>query len=771
MRRNIICTMSVLSIFICILALGVTSIPEDVLHEPVINASAETEAVAEKIEAADVVDVIDSNGDSISLNEIDEDSYSGFTFMSERNLEGDGIRHLGGNIYAADSLDVIAEFKDEVECVEPSYNLKLMNFSPYPNDEYYGKQGNLKQMKVPAAWKLGLYGTEDVIVAVIDTGFTFNHPDVDMNKVLKGKSFAKGATSVSDSKGHGTMVAGIIAANQNNGIGVAGIAPGITLLPIRIFNAAGNTTDEAVISAIFYAVDKGADVINMSFGGEDNNKSLEAACKYAQSKGCILIAAAGNEGEKGDKAFDPMYPAAYSCVIGVGSVDANGKVSSFSQKKGVYVVAPGERMSSITRTGSYVADSAITRGTSFSCPEVSALAAMAKSVNMGYTNSEFKRLLRQTSDNTTADWNKEYGYGVVNFETAARVLSGKRDTLTASDVSIEYTRTPYTGKSRKPAVTVKYNGKTLKKDDDYSVLYINNTEIGTATVAVSGLGRYGGTVNVSFEIFDPEIIAEAEPSGTGEYKLSSYAESRLTAGLEPGARANILADEVNISLSAALLAKTAPYGLTIKSPDGFIRLGAETLTKLSSSGYSSISFYFSEGELAVGALVDDGNIGLREYIDLMDGIKVTAGIACESSKTVAVRAGSVIYAGAKNDGYFEFETSKAGKYELKSCKAAAKEKLKTMKPEIAVSKGKVSIDTSVSQLKKTGYTVKYKYYRSVKKSSGYSLKKTTTSRSYTNTGLKKGKTYYYKAKICVYDGSSLIGSTTLSQCGAVKKKY
>lgn len=763
MKKNILKTITILSIFICVLAMGYTDISEDILHEPAAQPVKVAEAEVHKDVKNEPVNikVKDADDNEIDIEALDEDSYSGFTFISDTEISGEGIRYLGANIYAADSLDAIAEFSDVVECVEPSYNLKMMAFSAYPDDEYYSSQGNLQQLKVPAAWSKGLYGSSDVKVAVIDSGFTFNHPDMDYSKVMAGKSYVKGTRSVADGAGHGTLVASIIAANQNNGIGVAGIAPGVTILPLRIFDAAGNTTDEAAISAILDAVEMGADVINMSFGGKDNNRSLEAACKYADSKGCILVAAAGNEGTSVNQ-----YPAAYTCVIGVGSIDGAGKVSTFSERgTGVYVTAPGERMSGLSRLGSYIVSSQVYRGTSFACPEVSALAAMAKSVNRSYTSSDFKKLLRQTSDNTTSAWNKDYGYGAVNFETAGKVLSGERDIIAPSNVSIEYERTAYTGKSKKPEITVTYNGRKLAKGEDYSVIYANNVEIGNAYANVSGLGRYGGTVKVYFEIFDPEIRAGAILSGDGEYTLPSYVAAQMLSCLEPGTYANVLADEVNVSLPASFIQQVTPYTLTISAPEGYMYLGSAALEKLGSMGYENITFYIENGEVRIGTYAGG------EYIDLMDGITVTAGVPCESSRSVAVNSAGRIFDGTVKDGYLAFDITKSDAYTVKSAKTAAKDKLKSMKPEISVSGKTVSVKTSVSQLKKTGYTVKYKYYRSTSKTSGYSMKKKTSSRSYTHTGISKGKKYYFKIKICVYDGDTLIGSTSLGSCAPVGKKY
>jgi uncharacterized repeat protein (TIGR02543 family) len=336
------------------------------------------------------------------------------------------------NTYTAGSLDDVRNFvyANQIEFIEPDYPVYLYDWEQSystvnSNDKYYQdkSQWNIDMLNVPDMWEYGLEGqnldgADAIIVAVIDSGIKYNHEDINWDNVLTGKSWvATDQTNVNDTFGHGTFVSGIIMAIKDNEVGIAGIAPNIKLLPLRVFLGKTASTSD-IISALYYAVDNGADVINMSLGSEINSAAFEAACQYAVSKNVILVAAAGNDGDN-----TPSYPAQYESVIGVGSVNADGVRSAFSQKgkDRVFVTAPGENLTSTYHqsTSSYATSS----GTSFSSPEVAALAAVAKSIDNDITQQEFAQLLMDTSDDLGETGRDDfYGYGLVDFKEAVESL-------------------------------------------------------------------------------------------------------------------------------------------------------------------------------------------------------------------------------------------------------------------------------------------------------------------------------------------------------------
>lgn len=269
------------------------------------------------------------------------------------------------------------------------------------------------------AWDL-TFGSESVIVAVLDTGVFRDHEELANAHILAGYDAVEGVSPVSsDTSGHGTAVIGIIAAQANNGLGSSGASPGVSVLPVRVASSCTTIYSSDLVAGIRFAADAGADIINMSVGGYSSSYAEQDAVDYAVSLGCILISASGNEGNR-VYAGKKSYPASYDGVISVGSVDENGKHSDFSQYNDcVDVCAPGEDLPIllIGEDGSsgYGSDS----GTSYSCAIVSGIAALALSyISPGARlgGEEFLSLIISTCGTERDDY---LGYGVIN---AAKIL-------------------------------------------------------------------------------------------------------------------------------------------------------------------------------------------------------------------------------------------------------------------------------------------------------------------------------------------------------------
>ena len=292
---------------------------------------------------------------------------------------------------------------DMVEFYEPDYEIPLM--------EDFAMRGggawNLSAINVQKAWDIGCYGNY-VTVAVIDSG-AYAHPDL-ANNLLPGHNYLDDNSDTSDDIGHGTYVSGIIAA-EANGEYIDGVANRAKIVPLKCFSNSKSTSVSMICDAIDDAVKKyHADVINMSLGMSQSltTQALQDTIQYAVQSGCIVVAAVGNYGNS-----TVYYPAGYSDVVGVGSVDSNLGKSSFSQyNKSVYVVAPGGAVSSVSIEG-FTHNS----GTSFACPHVSAMAAIAKCIDKNITASGFQTLLAETStDLGSSGYDTYYGYGLINIE-------------------------------------------------------------------------------------------------------------------------------------------------------------------------------------------------------------------------------------------------------------------------------------------------------------------------------------------------------------------
>ncbi len=709
-------------------------------------------------------------------NAAEEQETSGYLFRVKEGAvlaDREGIRYLGNSTYSAESKEDIYEAfqEDDVEYAEESFLLSMLSYSAVPDDKYYGTyQDNLRAMNVPYAWEQGVFGDKSVIVAVIDSGLAAGHEDIDYTHVLKGKSYVPGQSQIADGDGHGTFVSGIIMADQNNGKGIAGIVPDVCLLPLKVFDSRGNAYGDSVIEAVYDAVDKGADVINMSMGTTSYSKSFKDACDYAASKGCIIVAAAGNNGDT-----TKMYPAAFTNVIAVGSTDNEGNISSFSQRGNwIYVTAPGEAQTGLYKKG-YIRNE---EGTSFASPEVASLAAAAKSIDSDIDISGLKLLLRQTSDNTTSSRNTTYGYGRINFRNAVNVLLGNCTVLKDSDVTIEYDRIPYSGSARKPAVTVTCGGKTLRPSLDYTVDYTGNTEIGTGKAVVTGCGMYSGCITKEFVIYDTVVTAYANETEDGKYTVSKETAGDILSRLEEDCETVILADSLDIVLPVEFLDSISAYPLTVKGANGMISMDVKALSRLVSlAGAGNAEFRISgDNELAVTG--SDGNVIDPSWIE--DG-QVKAGIVIPSElvqkrKCVKDSEGK-LYTGRAEGNLFVFDIAGYDTFTVKNRDVEAKAAVKKMKVKMTASRIaggiKASVKCDVSELVGLGYTVKYSYYRSTYRNSGYAARKLSSLSSvYKNTkSLTKGKRYYYRAKVKVYAGSSLVAQTGLSECIPASLKY
>ncbi len=256
-----------------------------------------------------------------------------------------------------------------------------------------------------------------VRVAVIDSGTDSSHPQL-TGRVTTGFDALRNAPGGDvDCVSHGTAVASIIAAERQEGVGFHGLAPDVTIVPIRVSERIatekdGDTVTGAVFAqAIERAVDDGADVINMSVTLYHPDPDVERAVRYALEKDVVLVAAAGNLHQDGARPDPVPYPAGYDGVIGVGAVDQHGARVRQSQI-GPYVdiVAPGGAVVAATRVfGHNVYD-----GTSFATPMVSATAALIRSAEPGLSAKEVTRRLLATADPARGDASRGYGSGVLN---------------------------------------------------------------------------------------------------------------------------------------------------------------------------------------------------------------------------------------------------------------------------------------------------------------------------------------------------------------------
>ena len=284
-------------------------------------------------------------------------------------------------------------------------------FAETGTDPLLDQQWGLTAIGVPSVWSITRGA--GVTVAVIDSG-SGPHPDLDANmevgRTIIDSIESAGMRDVSD-EGHGTHVAGIIAAAADNGVGGAGVAPQVRILPIRTLESNGEGTAGDVSKAVRFAVDAGAKVINLSLGRKSEYTPLTSAIQYAVDRNVLVVAAAGNYGADSG----PVWPAASDLTLAVTAVDRTNNVTSFDQR-GDYIdlAAPGTSILSTARN-----DYELQSGTSMAAAFVSGAAALLFAAQPSITAAQVRDILQRTAtDIGSPGRDTTFGYGLVNLVAA-----------------------------------------------------------------------------------------------------------------------------------------------------------------------------------------------------------------------------------------------------------------------------------------------------------------------------------------------------------------
>jgi len=377
-------------------------------------------------------------------------------FLNERNVE-----NLKSILPKSDNKYFIATFQDDIdweniknyqfegiEYIQPNY---LNTFNLHPNDPWFpDQQLHYDNCNIPQSWDYTV-GNEQILVAIVDSGLHFEHPDLQDNIFINeneipddgvdndnngyiddthGWDFVNapelGSIALgdyleqdnqpNDELNHGTHIAGIISATSNNAEGVCGISWNSKILIVRSgFKTldGGYLQDDDAASGIIYAADMGADVINLSWGDTEYSQIIADACYYAYNKGSIIVVAAGNEGATASHQI--VYPALYSTTLAVGAVDKLKKRASFSSwGHQLDLVAPGQLVYStydMTEEDLYKEQS----GTSMAAPFVCAAVALLLSVEPGLDFAEVRgRLISSAQDLGEEGFDEVFGYGLLD---------------------------------------------------------------------------------------------------------------------------------------------------------------------------------------------------------------------------------------------------------------------------------------------------------------------------------------------------------------------
>lgn len=295
-----------------------------------------------------------------------------------------------------------------VQYVEPNYPVYALE--TIPNDPGWVYQYNLAAIRAPQGWDLAT-GSAAVTIAIIDSGVDLTHPDL-AAKLLAGYDFVNNDSIPQDDYGHGTHAAGIAAAATNNGLGMAGVSWGARIMPVKVLDSGGGGTYANVAAGIIWAVDHGAQVINLSLGGSAPSLVLSDAVDYAVNRGVLLVAAAGNTGSS-----SVLYPAAYPAVIAVAATDAANQRASFSNYgPPIDLAAPGVSIYSLDIGGGTI----YRTGTSMAAPHVAGLAAILMGMPGGNAWSARTWMETTALDLDAPGWDVFTGYGLIQMDAAIR---------------------------------------------------------------------------------------------------------------------------------------------------------------------------------------------------------------------------------------------------------------------------------------------------------------------------------------------------------------
>ncbi|MET0417219.1 MAG: S8 family serine peptidase [Actinoplanes sp.] len=443
---------------------------------------------------------------------------------------------------------------------------------PAGSDPYRSQQWDFSKISVAKAWEQSTGA--GVVVAVIDSGVDATHPDLQGNVLAGYDAIADKAGAGTDPNGHGTHVAGTIAAVTGNNAGISAIAPDATILPIRALGANGSGYMSDTAEGILWAADHGASVINMSLGSSSKVTAVSNAITYARSKGVVVVASAGNSRAKGS----PInYPAADQGVIGVAATDSTDKIASYSTAGSfVDVAAPGSNILSTYPTAlgnSYVS----MNGTSMASPHVAAVAALLKAYRPALTPDQVQIALQSSAvDLGTKGRDNDFGYGRIDAAAALAAVGGTTGPTPAATTPATSAPTPTPAKtttSPTPTPTKTTASPTPSKpvvkvrpavnvtSSATSVVY-GTTSTVTYSVTASGKAWANQPVQIGVTAPGTTVVTwtDATTDAAGKVVVARPAHGRFQVRLA------VLATDTSLAVSSPVTTFAVRAAATVTSP-------------------------------------------------------------------------------------------------------------------------------------------------------------------------------------------------------------
>jgi thermitase len=439
-------------------------------------------------------------------------------------LEKIAVRHqgeivntvsFGGHVRAAVVellLNSVTAFVGEVRAaalasyVEPNMKVQAQLV---PNDPYWNLQWGPQKIEADWAWNTTM-GNNSVLVAVVDTGIDYNHPDLAANYVSIGFNWVNNSTDPKDDFGHGTHCAGIIAAVLNNNVGIAGLAQ-VRIMAEKVLDSGGGGYWDWVANGILHATDMGANIISMSLGGYGDSELLHDAVKYAYAHGVLVIAAAGN-----DNTNVKSYPAAYDEVVAVAATDeSDGKAGFSNWGDWIELAAPGVNIYSTMPTYpvtlnymyGYAMNYDFLSGTSMACPHVSGEAALLWSRYPNRTRDWVRLWLRYTADDLgDPGFDVYYGYGRVNARKTVEQAPPAHELIAYGLVTPPYVEPGTSGTINASVLNFGENDETgvtvqlLSNDTIVNSTSLDLVSSNSTTVSLTWTPTVEGGYNVTFYV-------------------------------------------------------------------------------------------------------------------------------------------------------------------------------------------------------------------------------------------------------------------------------
>ncbi|PSL40772.1 subtilase family protein [Planomicrobium soli] len=625
------------------------------------------------------------------------------------------------------------EKRSDIEKVEPDHKIKLAYTA---NDSYVSlKQYHHQTIGTMRAWDKTL-GSTEVVVAVIDDGVDMLHTDLE-GKFVSPYDVVKKSNTAIPTGAHGTHVAGIIGSSIDNQKMGAGIAPRTSIMPINVFNGEYAYTSD-VILGINYAVENGADIINMSLWTEEPSEALETAVQSAHENGVVMVAAAGNNGKS-----EPNYPAAYPEVISVGSTTANDELSSFSNYgPTIDITAPGSSIQSTLPGDSFGEMS----GTSMASPVVAGVAALVLADDPKLTNLDIEKRLYETAKDLGAPGKDDFfGNGRVNAKDALLLPPAIPEVDEVSDQSNEVI-----GKAEVDAAVTVKRGETVlgtgtaTAEETFGIAILKQ-KAGTK-LTITAENRFG---KVEKEVFvvdvtppEPPLVISLYHNATSivgkaelESTVSAYAGNKeIGKAAAIGGNFMMKIPRQTAGTTVSVVAKDAAGN---KSPAAKITV-ADGTVKVAATAYNKLKVSWAQVAGANGYEIYRSASGSGTYskISTVTNGKtlsyINSGLATGKTYHYKVRAYRMADGGKVYGPYTGVANGKPAIFHSASVKAASP----------GYNKSKISW-SKVSGA--SGYVL----YRATSKAGTYSNIKTVESGSllsYYDTSLATGTTYYYKVR-------------------------